>query len=214
MIDHKKKFIYIRTPKTGSTSIINALYHPKTSHFHSTPKLDFEKRRLNVETYWNGDKNHYPLSIIKQIIHPEIIKNYFKFSFVRNPWARAFSTFNYSLSWHEANSSELPHYLIDKDFNKYVENYDFWTKTNKTTYFEYTEGCDFIGKQENLQEDFDELCSLIGLQERSLEHLNVTDKKIEKKNKYHTYRDHYNSKSKDTIYKKFKKDIETFNYEY
>ena len=191
MISHAHKFIFIHIPKTGGLSVVDALmpYCDEKEYTHGHPYQS---------TYYDFCD----------------AGNYYQFSFVRNPWARAFSTFNYSLSWHEANSSELPHYLIDKDFNKYVENYDFWTKTNKTTYFEYTEGCDFIGKQENLQQDFDELCSLIGLQERSLEHLNVTDKKIEKKNKYHTYRDHYNSKSKDTIYKKFKKDIETFNYEY
>ena len=213
MIDHKNRYIYVRTPKAASTSILGALYQQQTTHFFTNVNKEFRRRLINVETYWEGDRNHYPLSVMKKIVHPQIIKNYFKFSFVRNPWARVFSAYNYEKAWHDANGHELVHH-IKGDFNEYVENYDNWYKTHKTTYFEYTEGCDFIGKMENLQNDFDEMCSLGNLKTKTLKHLNVTDKKIEAKGNFFKYRDHYTSKTKDIIYKKFKKDIEFFEYEY
>ena len=75
------KYIYIRAPKSASTSIVNALgecgnnksrnaYHPSCMR-HSWEK---DLKPGELEKIWN---------------------DYFVFGFVRNPWRRAFSLYKY-----------------------------------------------------------------------------------------------------------------------
>ena len=71
MISHKYKFIFTEIPKTGTTSICGIL--EKTGVPPTRKHLDlFQYRKL----------------------HPEIYPEYFKFSFVRNPWDRTVSLYH------------------------------------------------------------------------------------------------------------------------
>ena len=74
MIHHKNKFIYTRIPKTASTSICCVLRKIKGKKTHG---------------------GHY--HILDNI--SEKTKDYFKFTFVRNPWARCVSRYFYQMSY-------------------------------------------------------------------------------------------------------------------
>lgn len=62
---------------------------------------------------------------------------------------------------------------------------------------------DFVGRFENLQEDFRHVCKTIGI-ECSLPHVN--------RSQHVDYRTYYNDKTIQLVYEHFKEDIEMFGY--
>ena len=65
---------------------------------------------------------------------------------------------------------------------------------------------DFIGRYENLQQDFDHVCDSIGIPRRILPHANKSRRK--------PYWKYYNTKTRDIVAEIFREDIEYFGYEF
>ena len=77
---------------------------------------------------------------------------------------------------------------------------------------------DFVGRFENLQDDFDKVCDKIGMPRTKLPHTNTT-KYIKKSgggweldNKHYT--EYYDEMTKDIVAKQFKRDIQYFGYKF
>jgi len=65
-------------------------------------------------------------------------------------------------------------------------------------------GVDFIGRFENLQEDYNKVMTTIGLPERTLKHINKYER--------NDYRKYYSDKDIEKVFQLYKRDIEYFNY--
>ena len=65
---------------------------------------------------------------------------------------------------------------------------------------------DFIGKFENLQEDFNKVCDKIGVKRERLPHRKKSIRK--------PYRDYYNSNTKKIVENLYGEDIEHFGYRF
>jgi chondroitin 4-sulfotransferase 11 len=207
MICHKSKFLYIRTAKCASTSLIKAF---KNNSIKLEVAKKFKEHPLST------DPNHIPIQVFKERMNADNYNNYYKFSFVRNPFDRLVSAFFFgkkwvkqravrkAFSWKEIESikgASFSDWLINltKNLNgshiKYSSQYDF------------TQGCDFIGKVENLNQDFRTILTDLKIKEKiKVRKLNPTKRK--------QYRKYYNKEDRLLVEKLFKKDLNYFDYDF
>ena len=183
MISHKHKCIFVHIPKCAGTSI--------------------EKCFVGKD-WWDVDKRtkHIHASRAKKL-YREHWDGYFKFSFVRNPW-------DLLVSWYNFKNVTL-------DFKSFLTEYEFdyrgrwwWPKSLFYTDFllqqDGTELVDFIGRFENLQEDFNVVCDKIGIPRQDLPHA--------RKSKHKHYTEYYDDETRQIVAEKYAKDIEYFGYEF
>ena len=195
-ISHKNKFIYVAVPKTGSLTIRKVLgkysdihsVSDKTSPYHWHTKAS-DLREHFIKKNWRWD-------------------DYFKFTFVRNPWDMYVSLYKY----FQRMKAIPPVVEGGPEFNSFFLDLkrmnSLWLATTYSTY--YRAGgdniVDFIGKFENLQQDFDIVCDKIGIPKQQLPHKNATEHKH--------YTEYYDDETKQIVEDVYAKDIEHFGYEF
>ena len=103
LISHKYKFIYVKTPKTASTSIEMLFQRCCVSEDREITETTSEivtaagivgARGVNVQG--NTNYNHMNASQIRNLHGADVWQNYFKFSVVRNPFDQVVSYFLFS----------------------------------------------------------------------------------------------------------------------
>ena len=118
----------------------------------------------------------------------------FAFGFVRNPWDRLVSwvhRMGLGVDWDQPDRFDQlglepqVDYLLDEDGKLMV---------------------DFVGRFENLAEDFNTICGKIGIATPPLPHLNTSE--------HRHYRDYYDETAKQFIAKQYAEDIERFGYSF
>jgi hypothetical protein len=188
IISHSHRFIFIKSRKTGGTSVEAALSQYCKGEDVVTPLGDYAHNRdekgaivhqgpLNAE----GWHQHDDALSIKGKLAPELWSHYFKFSIARNPWDKVVSDFHWKRRqdpglrppkrfYHRLGipSGELGE--IRKLFIAYVKEGD-WTNNDRF----YTIGdslcVDFVMRYERLSEDFEEVCRRFNVQVAALPHL-------------------------------------------
>lgn len=145
---------------------------------------------------------------------------YFKFSFVRNPWERIWSEYNYR---------QYPFSFDEFLFNKFPANKDDNYQTYEDLYrhvlpqseFLFDQGgrclVNFIGRFETIQSDFSELTNTIFGKPLNLPHKNKSSSRIKsflKKDKKQSYRDMYSDKGEQFVRSYYAQDIELFGYQF
>jgi len=138
-------------------------------------------------------------------ITDEELDKYFTFIFVRNPFARLVSYWN---STHKAQP--FKEYVKQKDriFKDGVPT--FLHHQTQSSLIETPDGSksnlNFIGKVENINEDWDKLCTIIGTPRKQMVHSNSQ--------KYGHYTSYYDKETVKIVTKMYKRDLEIFNYEF
>lgn len=222
-ISYKHRFIFIHNYKVGGTSITQALrkyslvnpvifthINILLEHLNKDRrgqlllrKTDRLKKRIPSIYKFNIHDTAYK---IKEKLPNNIWNNFFKFGFVRNPWEWQVSLYHYMLQ----EKDHFQHNLIKnmKTFQEYIEWRVFKHKhLQKEFFYDENGNClvDYIGKLENISEDFEKICNKIGIEEK-LPHINKSGHKY--------YKKYYNYYTIDLIAKHFKEDIELFDYKF
>jgi len=194
MISHEHKCIFIHVPKTAGESIETALMGRPN---WESDDPNYASLGLPEGSEIGKDK-HYTIAQWKDHIN---FTNYFKFSFVRNPWDSAYSFYRYRKERDK----------FDHSFTDWVKliNPKFWKEflsPLKYILLNNKEGVDFIGRFEDIEADWDYICYRLS-QDIKLPHINKGDNQSD-------YVDHYDSISRDIVYEHLKEDIEYFNYKF
>ena len=206
-ISHSKKFIFIHNFKVAGSSIRDALNSYNTLSFKESSF--FDKVRFLFRIYPNIYFDQFPWHIkareVKDKIPENIFKEYYKFGFVRNPWDWQVSLYTYIMK----TEGHYQHKLIKsmKGFDEYIDwRVNKYLQLQKDFFFD-NDVClmDFVGKMENLNEDFAIIKAKTGIKSE-LSHLNSSRPKDDRFIKY------YSQKSVDLVYEAFKEDIKLFNY--
>jgi len=181
MINHEYKYLFLHIEKCGGNTVRAALDLP-----------------------YESTGGHIPLERKSQYFKHDP-KDYFKFTFVRNPWDRMVSTYAFyqknlpPLSFKEY-TTKLLNRPEPETWKGYISCYDsIFCKNTKIT-------IDFIGKIENFQQDFNTVCDKIGIPQQQLPH--------ENKSKHKHYTEYYDEETKQIVAEKYAKDIEYFGYEF
>ena len=203
MIFYRTRSIFIRTPKTASSSILMALFGIDEGSWEPNYMLHEEiKRHLppDIKNKWKHDPHHYPLDILHECLPKDqrfLVKRFFKYAFVRNPFDKLVSMYRYRVSRSGGEKYNLKEFLL-----KTKTSTDVWDWSQ----VDLTSGCDFIGKYENLQKDFDTICEKIGIPQQELPHTNSQERKH--------YTEYYDDETRSIVAEKYAKDIEYFGYKF
>jgi len=197
----KRKCIFIHVPKTGGSSIANV--------FSNLPD---NVQRINPYIRLH---EHIKAKEIRDIIGSKMWESYYSFAFVRNPWDLMVSCYHWWLQRADIKCFRQDIYNIKamENFSCFIESKYGTKMINECKGNLYNwisdEGeviVDYVGKFENLQNDFDQICLNLNMDYIHLPHVNKT--------KRAHYRHYYNNKTKKLIAERFYKTIEVFNYEY
>ncbi len=221
MISKEKQFIFIHNFKTGGTSI-----EKKLGHFENL-EVDVQDHRTlrDIQTLTERSKflklTLYALKKgklqavskhLKAAFKPELtasqFNQYYKFTFVRNSWARLYSWY-YNILKDDRLRDVFGIESKDYSFEDFISNNFDHTKFSQLNYIKDKSGMvnmDFIGRFENLQEDFTKVCN----------HLNIEDSQLPKllHTKYDSYTIHYTLKTRELVYNLYKEEIDYFGFKF
>ena len=200
LVNKRYKFLFVHIQKTAGSSICNDLLELRGTKYLG--------------------KQHSFLS------HYETPRGYFKFAFVRNPWERLVSWYN--MMTYRKVHNDFSAYLLanENNFSTFLDCTDIIIETKDTfkkdkvdyvksisfNQLDYITdrdgniGVEFIGRFENLQDDYNKVMKALGLPETTLKHINKYERD--------DYRKYYNQEDKEKVYNLYKRDIEYFKYSF
>ena len=190
---YNDKTIFIHIPKTAGISIIKSIYGNVTN------------------------EGHRSIYFYKQVFEKNF-KDFFTFSFVRNPYDRLYSSYKFLQTggMNEHDKVAFQKYLSKfSDFEDFVLNglnneiiYEIIHFVPQSEFICNKNGeilVDFVGRFENLNDDLNSISKKIK-KELALEHHNKNFKK--------DYKKIYNQAMKTKVYEVYNRDFVLFNYNF
>lgn len=212
-VNKEKKLVYMQTPKAACSSITANMYDMEETDAHIVHRKAFYGRdkRLLLPIWMRAQSNNK-------------YKNYFKFTFVRNPFERLVSC--YKNKYHTDKKyigSTLTHmtfdiYMLgylkkDEGFCEFAKkmskipqvlaNAHFASQAYRIFDKDGVSRLDFVGKLENISNDWNVLVEKCGF--TPLCRLNQTGRD--------NWMDYYDRKTAEIVYKYYEKDVKAFGYE-
>ena len=195
----QQPFIYIRIPRTGSTSI---------------------SKMLRNNNAWP----HFYASLIKDLIGEKNYNNKVTFASVRNPWDRMVSWFMFNCNDYRADPQQSKEYR-ELGFRGWImegcphrgwspHHYAHQPKDpiSQLDWIIDKEGktiVDHIVRLESIQQDFEAIRDKLGLRKIIVPRLNTSTKR-----KFSDYRKYYDWETKEKVREMYKEDVRYFNYEF
>ncbi|MBX2828737.1 MAG: sulfotransferase family protein [Flavobacteriaceae bacterium] len=227
MISKEHRAIFVHVPKVAGQSI--------ETMFLNELGLDWEHRdSLLLRKKEPSEKGPYRLAHLTAseyvelgYVEADVFQEYFKFSFVRDPYKRAFSFYNFLgyakiISFRSFVNHVLPRKLKENDFF-FKSQYD---------YLYSGEGelmVDYLGRLETIKDDIEIVKERCGLKNASLPHVNKSKgewnraiahlvktpylwKYFKLNRKKQRFEDVFTPTIKDKVYELYQKDFEAFGY--
>lgn len=212
----KKEFDRHRYAKEGN-NLLKAFDKHKVLFIHIPKTAGISVRESLFET--SGFGKHITAMRYKYYYGSKTFNSYFKFAFVRNPWARTLSAYHFlqkggiappDKEWSDATLTQY------NNFEDFVMNGLHTPEVINWVHFlpQHSWVCDhkqrnlmdFTGRLENIQEDYEIIRQKTGIGQ-PLVHKN-------KGADISAYREHYTEAMQKKVAEIYKTDIELFNYSF
>ena len=232
MISHINKCIFIHIPKSAGTSMIKVFRDPDTIVNVNQNLLPFNPG----ENMFDPPPPHLrAYDYVKYgRVTKELFDSYFKFAFVRNPWDRVVSEYKYRMHAHRYSFKNylfehFPRPSWSDQYCHVIPQYDFLYDANGKLLV------DFVGRFENLKNDFAYVCEKLNVEPKPLPHKNKStsifnrrDNNLiqilrsikhkfsinQRRNTFERYEDYYDNGCIDFVAAIYNNDIETFGYKF
>lgn len=223
VISYRDRAIFVHIPKNAGTSLRSTLVN------RATVTVDRQGDTREGEMYMTGPDiwKHLKYWELKESLSGDdfgqsICSDFFKFAFVRNPWDRHVSFYHF-LMQKTGNPEDGP--VASPAGHKRAMNcgsFEGWVKDSldrvqrneyvnylhpqwSWTHIDGKQAVDFIGRYENLHDDFEIVRGHLGLPEDcSLSH--------ENKSSHRDYKSYYTDETRQMIGEIFAEDITLFGY--
>jgi hypothetical protein len=229
-ISHANRFVFIHLPRTAGSSVIEALrlhcgneldFNERNvlprflQHPRGAELLRDLRRFYELNTLANFPDQHLPARILREFVEPQLWSSYFKFAFVRNPWDLIASSYHFLRQSFEkypatvAGDPDIAYIVLSVDFTNFVRSLPFLRvlgdQLGQITDERGLPLVDFVGRVENLEADWTEICRRTGMDVR-LPHVNSAEHK--------QYREYYTDETREIIAREFARDIKIFDYSF
>ena len=208
-VSYEHKFIFIHIPKCAGSSIRKALKNAGVLLDWEGPVRPEHKAKYSINEKW---LHHLQAPALKSLLPENVWDTFFKFTFVRNPWDRLVSEYHFNKRMYAIN----PHFRLRRpEWTQSLDkssNFDEWIKLG-IEYVRPSMGfisdengkllVDFVGRHENLQQDFQYACDRIGIH-AELPH--------EMRSEHAAYRSYYSEDTKKVVQQHFAEEIDLFQY--
>ena len=199
-ISTEHECIFVHIPRCAGTAMKTALFEQLGGHLTSS---EWRKR---CSERW---------------------RDYFKFTFIRNPWDRTVSNYEYARMsnsfWHGGSDKPLhpKHQVLQEaSFDEFVDllyrgqlpidvvGQDQGDRHLFSLRYFIGDGCemDFIGRLENLAADFKIVCDHLGLEDVELPVLNASSRR--------PYSEYYCRDTRRKVGEVYRADIRTFGFDF
>ncbi len=216
LLSNQHRYLFVHVAKTGGTSIRNALQPMRWRDPYFYPQL-ICSRLSSMTGHRIGAKfpRHAKIIAAKEMLPHELFEQLFKFAIVRNPWDLQVSSY-----YHIRR--ERPHVMAHiNNFEQFINwkldperPYQFHVDTSIEQQSDYLVDLhgelltDYIGRYENLNDDFQAICEQIGIKAPVLPHRRkATDRDRD-------YRSYYNDALTDKVAAYFQQDIKLLGYSF
>lgn len=138
--------------------------------------------------------------------------DYFKFAFVRNPWDRLLSGYFFRiqcLQSKETASVSFRDWVINsktREGHSFLNTGELYKTQLSYITFNKTKMVDFIGRYENLEQDWDFVCDQLQIKKQKLPHKN--------RSLHLSYINYYDEDTINLVGEHFKEDVENFGYKF
>ena len=204
IISFKHKYIFFAVPKTATHAMRIAL-RPQLHKMDWEQCTLFEKKYFPPKEFHKLNHGHISYNQLSGYLLPELLENYFKFAFVRNPYDRFVSACHFIYRKSDAMVNYPIETMKETINNKekisqaiFQPQYTFLINENGDIKMNY------IGRFENLTLDY----------EKVRKQLSLSTEKLLQRNKssHRPYREYYDTALQESVYEFYKKDFAYFDY--
>jgi len=205
IISASHNFICLHIPKTAGTSVRTML-------------SQYQSNKPESPAEWHED-----MVVTRTRVSQTFFDNAFKFTFIRNPWDRMYSSYQFICHKKLNTIENIPQeYYKEIGFKRWLMEESFYVPNHiaptpdmipiqRKTLSSWmcdesgNQLVDFVGRFENINEDFSRIIKHIGVP-------NVTLPKLAPSQRKKDYREAYDNESREFVEIHHKIDIDTFGY--
>lgn len=206
IISDSHRFIFVAIPKTGTHSVRQALRQHMAPGDLEQVGL-FVKKKFPWPELANLGHGHFSLAEIRPFVGEEKFGAYLKFAFVRNPFDRFVSYCSFMMRENGAFERDpknvMRHLLFRAPPMRHLlfqPQFSFVTDKNGELL------SDAIGRVEEMQDSYDQICERIGIPTTMLVKVNSSRRA--------DYRQYYDQQLIDGVARLYARDLQLFGYDF